>query len=362
MKKSINAISLFSSAGIGELLLEQEGVNVILANELIKKRADCYAYLHKNTKMLCGNIKDQKVKDEIISYGKNNNVNLLIITPPCQGFSTIGKNKKQSNYEIDERNYLIFETFPIIDSLQIDYILIENVPTFLDMYFKYEKKMMNIIDILKKIYGHCYNIEFKVLNTKDYGICQSRPRSIIKMYKKGLKWGWPFKEKEISLEEAIGNLPSLESGQKSSIPYHYAKKENERIILAMRHTESGKSAIYNEVYYPKKENGERIKGFHNTFKRMEWNKPCPARTTYCGSMSSHNNVHPGRLLPDGTYSDARVLTLYETFIVSSIPTSIKFPKNVSDSFIRTIIGEGIPPLLTAKIVREIGSDNNANNG
>ena len=113
--------------------------------------------------------------------------------------------------------------------------------------------------------------------------------------------------------------------------------------------------IKNEyIYYPKKEDGTRIKGFHNTFKRMVWDQPCPARTTYSGSISSHNNVHPGRLLPDGTYSDARALTLLETFIVSSIPEEIIFPSNASENFIRTIIGEAIPPRLLERIIEMIG--------
>ena len=122
----------------------------------------------------------------------------------------------------------------------------------------------------------------------------------------------------------------------------------------MRHTPSGKSAIANEFYFPKKEDGSRIKGFHNTFKRMLWNQPCPARTTYSGSISSHNNVHPGHLREDGTYSDPRVLTLLETFIVSSIPEDIEFPKDSTDSFIRTLIGESIPPYLMKKIIELIG--------
>ena len=128
----------------------------------------------------------------------------------------------------------------------------------------------------------------------------------------------------------------------------------ERLVLALKHTPSGKSAIANEVYYPKKEDGTRIKGFHNTFKRMIWEQPCPARTTYSGSMSSHNNVHPGTLLDDGTYSDARVLTLLETFIVSSIPEDVNFPEWASDNFIRTIIGEAIPPRLLECIINQIG--------
>ncbi|MBU5594575.1 hypothetical protein KQI76_05315 [Amphibacillus sp. MSJ-3] len=98
----------------------------------------------------------------------------------------------------------------------------------------------------------------------------------------------------------------------------------------------------NEVYYPKKDNGDRIKGFHNTYKRMNWDKPATARTTYNGSVSPHNNVHPGRGLKDGTYSNPRVLSFLETFIVPMIPENINLPDDASDTFIRTIIGEAIP--------------------
>ena len=125
----------------------------------------------------------------------------------------------------------------------------------------------------------------------------------------------------------------------------------------MRHTETGKSAMANEIYYPKKEDGTRIKGFHNTFKRMQWDQPCPARTTYCGSVSSHNNVHPGHKNEDGTFSDPRVLTLLETFIVSSIPEDIDFPKGSTDAFIRTVIGEAIPPRLMERVLSKIGEEN-----
>ena len=145
----------------------------------------------------------------------------------------------------------------------------------------------------------------------------------------------------------------MEPGEYSNIEWHYSKQLNPRIIEALRHTAPGKSAISNEVYYPKKENGERIKGFHNTYKRMVWDEPSSARTTYCGSVSSHNNVHPGRSLGDGEYSDARALTLLETFLVSSIPPNIIFPENISDTFIRTLIGEAVPPKLLLSILEGV---------
>ena len=350
----IKAISVFSSAGIGELLLKNTNVEVVAANELLPKRAECYSHFYPNTDMYCGDITLEETQDYMVSAAQKSGAKMLIATPPCQGLSTLGKNKKQIHYEKDKRNYLILSALNIIDRCDFDYVLIENVPTFLEMYFPYENDYFKLEEILNKKYSSKYKIEARVLNAKDYCICQSRPRAIIKMYKPDKKWSWPSEEQEITLREAIGYLPSLESGESSDIPWHFAKKHNERAVLALKHTPTGKSAIANEVYYPKKEDGTRIKGFHNTFKRMDWDQPCPTRTTFSGSMSSHNNVHPGRLLPDGTYSDARVLTLLETFIVSSIPEDIDFPKDSTDTFIRTVIGESIPPKLMMKVIEKIG--------
>ena len=97
-----------------------------------------------------------------------------------------------------------------------------------------------------------------------------------------------------------------------------------------------------------------MKGFHNTFARMRWDEPCPARAMQSGNMGGHNNVHPGRLLPDGTYSDARVLTLRELFIVSSLPADWDLPQWCSDNFIRQMIGEAIPPRFSEAIIKNIG--------
>ena len=243
----INAVSLFSSAGIGELRLPNN-INVVVANELLKARADCYKFFYPDTNMICGDITDANIKSQIIDIARTNDCKLLIATPPCQGFSTLGKNKGQQQYEEDSRNFLIFDAFDVIDNCNFDYILIENVPKFIEMYFPYDGEYRHLDNILQLRYGKNYNIEINVLNAKDYGIPQSRPRAIIKLWKKGLAWGNPQKENEITLKDAIGHLPSLEPGEKSNIPWHYAKPHNERVVLAMRHTPPGKSAIANEIY------------------------------------------------------------------------------------------------------------------
>lgn len=349
MNKEIKGASLFSSAGIAETYFEDLGIDIRVANELLPKRCEIYKFFHPKTNMICGDITNLEIFNKVNSEIKRNNCKFLLATPPCQGMSSLGK----KDYSHDKRNFLIFYVLDIIDDNDFDYILIENVPKFLKLYFPFNGKLLSLEEILKHKYKDRYTIETHILNAADYGVPQSRPRGFVKMYKKGLSWENPSPQNRIPLKDAIGFLPSLEAGEKSNIKWHFAKNHNEREILAMKHTPEGCSALKNEIFYPKKENGDRIKGFHNTYKRMKWDEPCPARAMNNGNMGGHNNVHPGRLLADGTYSDARVLTLRELFIVSSLPPDLDLPEWCTDSFIRTIIGEAIPPMLSKNIVKGI---------
>ena len=79
-----------------------------------------------------------------------------------------------------------------------------------------------------------------------------------------------------------------EKGLKVS-KYHYAKMAPWRQVEAMMHTETGKSAFQNEVYYPKNIEGRKIKGGAFTYMRMDWDKPAPTVTMYNGSISSFGN-------------------------------------------------------------------------
>lgn len=349
-QESLKGLSLFCSAGIAETYFADNGIDIVVASELVPKRCDLHSWLYPKCNTICGDITDPKVFSMVRKATIENGCKFLLATPPCQGMSTLGK----KDYIKDKRNYLIFYVFDMIDQCDFDYILIENVPKFLSMFFPYKDGLYSLLDIINEKYSKEFNVESFILNAKDYGVPQSRPRGFIKIWKKGLKWSNPVPEPEITLRQAIGDLPSLEAGEDSGIKWHYAKAHNERDIDAMKHTPEGKSAFLNPIHYPKKENGERMKGFHNTFARIKWDEPCPARAMQSGNMGGHNNVHPGRPNGDGTYSDARVLTLRELFIVSSLPPDWDLPEWCTDTFIRQIIGEAIPPRFSESIVKGVG--------
>lgn len=354
----IKGMSLFSGGGIGEMSLSKTNIKVVIANELLQQRCEFYKFYNPSTDVVCGDITKRETKNLLISKAKAQGVDFIMATPPCQGASLIGKNKDLEAMKNDFRNYLVFDAVEIIEEVEPSFVMFENVTRFYEMLYLYkDKENVSLLEILNDKFGDKYNIDYQVFNTEDYGVPQSRKRGIVRMWKKGNTWCLPKKEKIITVRDAIGDLPSIEAGENSGIKNHYARKHTDEHILCMKHTPTGHSAFENKVYFPKNKDGKKVKGFAATFKRIDWDQPAPTITMRNDCISSQSNVHPGRLLSDGTYSDARVLTPRELFILSSIDPDIDMPSNISESQIRYIIGEGIPPRLVMQIVKGIKYEN-----
>ena len=336
-------LSLFANVGIAETYLKEMGYPIVLANELLEERVKFYEHLHGH-EAIVGSITEPSVYDEIISKSKINGVNFILATPPCQGMSTAGHMKAD-----DPRNTLIIKAMDAFKDLLPEFMLIENVPQMFKTSILVDDKVINIKDYLQSIadqYG--YKIKFDIFDAADYGTPQNRKRSFTRIYKDSYDWKDPVTQKWITVKEAIGDLPSLESEEKSQILWHYSPKHNANHIVWMKNTPTGKSAFENPIHYPQKD-GRKIKGFLNTYKRISWDKPAPTITMANGSISSQENVHPGRKLSDGTYSDARVLTLLEIFRLTGLPDNWSPPSWAKDNLIRHVIGEAIPPRLVKNI-------------
>ena len=330
--------------------------------------------------MIEGDITNSRVQDKLIELAKREKIDLIMATPPCQGMSTAGKKDKK-----DIRNLLIKDAVKIIKSVKPKYIFFENVPEQLNTYITYNNSEVLIPDFLKQEFGKEYNFNDKfIINAADYGVPQLRERAIILLSRRDTKKKWNFPEKSnkiITMENAIGNLPSLDP-EIYDLPYeeqmkifpefekkkeeglvvskwHYPPKHVYRQVYSLMHTPTGDTAFNNiDLFKPKKKDGTFTKGFKNTYKRQEWNKPAFTVTMFNRTIGSQNNVHPGRYIgkdKDGydLYSDARVLTVYELMIVTSLPKNWDIPNWASEHFVRQVVGEGIPPLLVKKIMQEL---------
>ena len=102
-----------------------------------------------------------------VKGNKYKNIDMIVGGSPCQSFSFVGKQKGLE----DERGNLIFEFIRVIKEAQPKLFIFENVKGLTThnkkQTFNYIKSKFNELN---------YNIEYSILNGKDYGIPQSRNR------------------------------------------------------------------------------------------------------------------------------------------------------------------------------------------
>ncbi len=371
----LNGLSLFANVGVAETYLKDIGVDIKVANELEPKRAKFYEHLYPSTNMIIGDVTNKEISHKIIAESKKNNVNFIIATPPCQGMSLAGKMDK-----FDKRNQLIYYAIEIIKEIKPKYILLENVPQLLRTKIEINNEIISIPEFIHRELDELYNFANQnIVSAMDYEVPQMRKRNIYLLSRKDMKYIWqmPNKKKLITLKDAIYDLPSVDPLLKEGLdetlklfPNYLIKKEQakkvskfhrppihaKKHVVAMMHTPSGCTAFDNTIFYPKKDDGTKVNGHYNTYRRYDWNKPARTITQNNGVISSLCCVHPGKpYQQDGItlYSEPRCLTLYELFIVFSLPKNWNVPDWADDRFIRQVIGEGIPPMLIKNIVQEL---------
>jgi len=371
----IKGLSLFANVGVAEAYFQELGIEMLLANELLPERARFYQELYPHAEMICGDITNDEIRNSIVRKAIDLGINFLIATPPCQGMSEAGNRDPD-----DERNQLIYYAIDVIKRLKPDYVLLENVPRLLICHIRVDGELMLIPDYIKRELGNEYRFNAEtLLAAKDCGVPQLRERNIFLLVKKekNIVWEFPPKEKEITLKDAIGSLPSLdpllregleltiekfpqyvekEKAGRAVSKWHRPPKHSWKQVEWMMRTPTGKSAIYNKRYFPQKPCGEPVVAHHNNYRRMKWDMPSRTITQNNGVISSLCCVHPGReYIENGEtlYSDARALSIYEVMIVSSLPTDWQIPEWANDTLIRKVIGEGIPPLMVKKVMQEL---------
>ncbi|MGN8026215.1 DNA cytosine methyltransferase [Microbacterium sp. 22242] len=108
---------------------------------------------------------------------------LIVGGPPCQGFSTLGKQDEE-----DERNSLWREYMETIVRAKPKYFVVENVAAFA------KSPQYRLFEAETEPGGRLqhYTFEHRVLNAADYGAPQARKRTVIIGHRRTLPFpGWP---------------------------------------------------------------------------------------------------------------------------------------------------------------------------
>jgi DNA (cytosine-5)-methyltransferase 1 len=129
----MNAITLFSSGGIGDLAIKKLGIKILIANEIIESRVNLHRQNFPETEMLYGDIwiLKEKIIIKTLEYLKGEELDFVFATPPCQGMSKNGQGKLLRGIrdglkpKFDKRNQLIIPTLQIIQQLKPKTIFFE---------------------------------------------------------------------------------------------------------------------------------------------------------------------------------------------------------------------------------------------
>jgi DNA (cytosine-5)-methyltransferase 1 len=122
---------------------------------------------------------------------------------PCQSFSIIAQNPKRLGVK-DERGKLFFEMCRILRERQPKCFIAENVKGILTA-----NKRSAFPLIIKEFEDSGYDVQYRVLNSADYGVPQKRERVIIVGFRKDLHILFKFPDVEIESEDGYVPLKKV---------------------------------------------------------------------------------------------------------------------------------------------------------
>lgn len=165
-ESTIKFFDMFSGTGGFRAGLERAGGYACIGHCEIDKYADrAYREVH--------NVKENEVFYEdatTINPEEMPQFDLLCAGFPCQSFSIAGRRKGFD----DQRGTLFFEIARVAGKRRPAYLLLENVPGLLS-----HDQGRTFTAILSTLSQLGYHVEFQVLNSKDFGVPQSRKRLYI---------------------------------------------------------------------------------------------------------------------------------------------------------------------------------------
>lgn len=305
--------------------------------------------------------------EQIDSKLKNRNVKGIIGGPPCQAYSIAGRSRSKDKMENDPRNYLYLQYLKFIDKYKPDFFVFENVQGLLSA-----KKGTILEDIKKRMKSLGYTINYKLLDSKDFGVLQTRKRIIIIGFKKELKLNYPEFDKTINnctIKDLFKDLPKINAGEESN---KYSKNSNNCLIdmkirdsnwncltyHKSRNNNENDLQIYKEVVNYLNKNKQTLKYsnlpselikhnnkdvFQDRFKVVDYNGISHTMVAHI-SKDGHHYIHPD-------IEQNRSITVREAARIQSFPDDYYFESSQTSAFKQ--IGNAVPVLMAEIIAKKI---------
>lgn len=382
-KNSLQMIDLFAGAGGLSEGLSEADFHSLFASEIVPVYADTYKKNHPSAVVHTADIREldaDKVRNDLgLDRGQ---LDLIAGGPPCQGFSINAPVRSV----LDERNHLFKEYLRFVDAFAPRAILIENVPGLVS--FEDGDTLHAILNSLAEL---GYGADVRILGAPFYGVPQMRWRTIIlgvrgrtlpstaypePIYHAPIRANFtstfdgasiikePSPEANANfttVEQAIGDLPVLKSGEKGAEVKEY---RTEPTCEYQRRSRVGTAGVYNH---------EAPRLSQINMKRLEYIKPggnwtdIPDELLPKGMQRARKSDHTkryGRVTPDGLastiltkcdphwgaffhYDQNRSFTVREAARLQSFPDHFVFTGNIAEQYAQ--VGNAVPPLLAQAV-------------
>jgi len=219
-------IDLFAGCGGLSLGLEEAGFKPLLFSELNESAAQTYLANREDQEIdFYSDVR--KLTNEKLALLQEKwrtkhapQVDLVCGGPPCQGYSGIGHRR---SYEVTREeipsNHLFKEMTRVIRAVRPRMFLFENVRGLLHGKWTPEGRKGEIWDdvfvAFRRLEKYGYSVRWNLVQAKDYGVPQNRPRVLIVGALKG-STSWTYRDAELAVDagllpEPTGNAPHLES-------------------------------------------------------------------------------------------------------------------------------------------------------
>ncbi len=334
---------------------------------------------HKNAEVMHGDIRKISCREIANDTGlKRGDVSVIVGGPPCQGFSSI--RPFRSSHRDDPRNSLFEQFVNFVNFFQPPVLVMENV-----VGLATHKEGATINNIVRCFSMIGYDCDWKILNAAHFGVPQKRERLILIGVAKGLPLIFPtpthrFKgstighknksrmlvpsdmplfqsenhyKKAISVMDAIGDLPIIESGETAQKytfepihPYqkdrrcnceilqlHSSTKHSEKMLEIIKHSGPNISYIPKHLI---------SSGFSSCYSRLSADQPSVTITVNFVHPASNRCIHPLRNRALTPREGARLQSFDDNYVFCGSRTQVVKQ-----------IGNAVPPLLGKAVGKAI---------
>ena len=345
--RKLTCVDLFSGAGGLSRGFYDAGYDIVLGVDFDDAALKTFKANHGPAEAMKLDLFNHDNIDVIINYLKEKNITLDVLVggPPCQGFSIAGPRDMN-----DKRNSLYLAMVKLAERLKPQAVVLENVPGMLQTNGGIGAK--RIIEDFKQI---GYKMTPKLLYAPDYGIPQIRKRVFfVGLRDSDCEFEFPDavvdKEHYVTCEEAIGDLPSLQTAD-GEIIYgddiqDYATKPTSDYQKMMRRRSDKVANHVGSIPIEKTKNmialvpeGKNYKALPPEFQGIY---------KYHEALTRYHSKRPSNTINTGHrshfhYKWNRIPTVRESARLQSFPDDFIFYGNKSEQYRQ--VGNAVPPML-----------------